>query len=315
MNLASLGGMIFVLANQWQKESAAASVSSEVKPPVPLATIPAPSAPSGMKPETFRWNQLVSVKDYRVYIANLRAIGCPETTIEDIVRGDADRAFSWERKQLGLDGSGSGPWSRSQEVQLVASLLGGQPAETVARAQNPGNQVEGKRGVELAGTSALEQNATNQAQEDVGGEVAQVSVPSQSTGAGVSHYPLFLQDVNWSALGFTASQQAAIAQVRQQFLSEINGPNQNPGDPAGQNSNSATPDASQTNPDPNDPAILPRWQKALQDADPPLRDLLGSQGYMAYEQYQYDSWFQSQLAAADAAGEPLAINPTAFSLK
>ena len=306
MNLTLLGGVVFILANQRQKGSTPAPVSSQVKPPAPLATTPAPSAPSGMKPETFRWNQLVSAKDYRVYIANLRAIGCPETTIEDIVRGDADRAFSWERSQLGLDGSGSGPWSRSQEVQLVTSLLRGQPAETAALAQNTNNQVEGKGGVELAGTSALEQSAANPMQENAGGEVAQVSIPSQSTGARVSHYPLFLQDVNWSALGFTASQQAAIAQVRQQYLNQIGHSNPDPYSAANQ---SDSPTSQNPNPtDQNNPTTTP-------NPEDPLRGLLGSQGHMAYEQYQYDSWFQSQLAAANAEGKPLAINPTAFSLK
>ena len=54
--------------------------------------------------------------------------------------------------------------------------------------------------------------------------------------------------------------------------------------------------------------------KALQNADDQLRDLLGAQGYMAYEQQQYYAWYQPQVVAAARAGN-LTINPEAFSLK
>ena len=66
----------------------------------------------------------MSGKDYRVYIANLHAVGCPEATIEDIVRGDTERAFAWERNQLSLDGyrprslvAGAGSATRGQPVE------------------------------------------------------------------------------------------------------------------------------------------------------------------------------------------------------
>lgn len=289
LNLGLLAGLLFVLVDWHRQEAALAPTLSEVKPPAPTATVPTDSASSGMEPEAFHWSQMVSAKDYREYIANLRAIGCPEATIEDIVRGDADRAFSWERGELRLGESGVGPWSRQAEMQLVANLLEGQPAEAAALVQSTKNSTEANRG-----------------------EVAQTSAPSPNAKAAAPSYPLFLQNANWSDLGFNPGEQAAIAQVRQQFLGEVNSPNQNSGDSTGQNPNSATP----ANPNANDPASsLPRWQKALQDADNQLRDLLGSQGYAAYEQQQYYSWFQPQLVAANAQGAQLAINPTAFSLK
>jgi hypothetical protein len=287
LNLALLGGLIFVVANWRQKESASALALSEARSPAPVATAPTAPALSGMESEPFRWSRLESTKDYRIYVANLRAIGCPEATLEDIVRGDADRAYSWERNQLGLDEAGAGPWSRSREMQLVASLLGGQlPTEAAASAQSTGNSIE----------------------ENSGGEVAQTPVPSQGAKAEAPSYPLFLQNANWSALGFDADQQAAIAQVRQQFLGEINGLNQNPNDSAGQNSNPAIPSSS-------NPAPLTQWQTALQNADNQLRDLLGGQGYMAYEQRQYYAWYQPQVVAANAEAKPLTINPGAFSVE
>jgi len=315
LNLVLLGGVIFVLMNPRKEET----ISTPVLPgdkllAQPVATAPSPATP-GMESKPFHWNQLESTKDYRLYVANLRAIGCPEPTIEDIVRGDADRAFSWERRQLGLDGSGSGPWSRSQEGQLIASLLGKQSAETTALARNTENQVAGRSGVESAGTSATERRTANLTQENAGDEVAQVSLPSQGVSASVPAYPLFLQNANWSALGFNAGQQAAIAQVRQQFLSDVSSLNQSSGDAADQNPDSMNQAAAPANSDSGNPDSLAQWQKAFQSADNQLRDLLGGQGYMAYEQAQYNAWFEAQQDAANAQGVPLAINPTAFSLE
>jgi hypothetical protein len=284
LNLGLLAGLFFVLLG-WRRQEATTPGLSEVKPPVQAAATPVPSPPPEAETQSFRWSQLMSAKDYREYIANLRAIGCPAATIEDIVRGDTDRAFSWERDQLGLNGSGPGPWSRSQEVQLVASLLGGQAAETAAGVQG----------------------AENPMQEDNSGGAAHVPVPSQSAGAGTSHYPLFLQNVNWSALGFDASQQAAIAQVRQQYLNQqIGNSNPNPNNAANQNTGPASSNSSTTGQ--NNPA-------ANSNPEDVLPALLGAQGYAAYEQEQYYAWYQPQVVAANAGAGNLTINPDAFSLK
>jgi hypothetical protein len=172
-------------------------------------------------------------------------------------------------------------------MQLVASLLGGQPP---------------------VGTTTLAQNTERSTSGNNSDEVTQASVQSQDTKTESPSYPLFLQNPNWRALGFTADQQAAIAQVRQQFQNEIGSLKQNPGD-------AASPDGTPSNPNPSDSAALTQWQKALQNANNALRDLLGAQGYMAYEQQQYYAWYQPQVVAANASGEPLTINPDAFSLK
>jgi len=248
----------------------------------------------------------MSGKDYRAYINNLRAIGCPEPTIEDIVRGDADRAFSWERNQLGLNGSGNGPWSRAREMQLVASLLDGQPLTEMASSTGIMDTRIEEDGDAVAEATASAQSAANQARESADGEVAGTTASSPSPHP--ASYPLFLQNVNWSALGFTADEQAAIAQVRQQFQSEINNLNQNSGNAV--NQNGAT-----SNPNLNSASALAQWQNALQNADDQLRGLLGGQGYLAYEQQQYFAWYQPQVVAANSSGEHLTINPQGFSLK
>jgi len=54
----------------------------------PIVTERAQSAPA----KVFDWRTVEST-DYRAYIANLRAIGCPEETIRDIIRADVNKLF------------------------------------------------------------------------------------------------------------------------------------------------------------------------------------------------------------------------------
>ena len=73
-----------------------------------------------MQSRLFHWSQLETTNDYREYIANLRALGCPEATVEDITWGDAERAFLNQRQKLNLSGDEPGPWSKLREARLVA---------------------------------------------------------------------------------------------------------------------------------------------------------------------------------------------------
>jgi hypothetical protein len=44
--------------------------------------------------------RIVESEDYKKYIANLRAIGCPEETIKDIIVADVNKLFDAKRKEL-----------------------------------------------------------------------------------------------------------------------------------------------------------------------------------------------------------------------
>jgi hypothetical protein len=259
----------------------------------PPAVIPASLAAAKQVPKAFRWSQLESTDDYRIYVANLRAIGCPEPTVEEIVIGDAERGFSFERNQLGLDGSGSGKWSRLHEAQTVAALLG-KPVpvvetETATTSQNARIAAQQDAGTAVAETPAGTQTAGQPSDTQIGTQNARQA--SRWMTAYVPSYPLAFQKVNLQALNFSADQQAAIQQVQQQFVNAIGGLNQNP----------------------NDPAYLAKWQTAQTDADAALLALLGRQGYMAYQQQQYYNWYEPQVLAANSAGKPLIINPGSFS--
>jgi hypothetical protein len=189
LNGLLLGGTLLLWRHPWTVTVPALTappMAAKVEPqaaPAPLIKIVA--AP-------FRWNQLVSTNDFRAFVANLRATGCPESTVEDIVRGDTERAFSWERRRLGIDGNQPGPWSSQVQTQMVAYFLGQGPVpvtEELAKSQSPVNQ---------------------------------------PTGATL---PLVLQNVDLSTLKLNDDETNAIASIRETFLNAIGDANQDANDP------------------------------------------------------------------------------------
>ena len=279
LNLVLLGCLAWVVMSQRRMEQdTARPVASVENRPVQTVAVPAPAV-SQAQPEQarpFRWDQLLASMDYAVFVRNLRGAGCPEATIRDIVAGDLHRAFAAERRQLNLDESGAGPWSQQAETQMLAQLFGGRLA-----AAEPGSS----------------QSAENSTDANVGG---QTIVPERYAAVASTSCPLFLQSVNWSALGYNAGQQAAIAQARQQFLNQLNSPNPNSAGSGSQNAGSQTDSGS------DDPETARHWHAAVQLADQQLRDELGAQGYMAYQLQQYYAWFQPQVMA-NVGGGTLAI--------
>jgi hypothetical protein len=73
-----------------QTETPRAVTDAMGAPPGDLVAIPAGSA-------SFDW-RMVESEDYKAYIANLRAIGCPEETIQDIIRADVKKLFESREK-------------------------------------------------------------------------------------------------------------------------------------------------------------------------------------------------------------------------
>ena len=71
--------------------------------------------------ESLDWRSVES-EDYRHFIANLRAIGCPEKTIADIIRADVNELFQSRRKALADSTEGFKFWK---------------PGNPFARAMNP----------------------------------------------------------------------------------------------------------------------------------------------------------------------------------
>ena len=76
------------------------------QPAPPAARVPAAEVVETNEP--FHWAQLESA-DYRVYLANLRGIGCPETTVRDILIADVNELFNARVKAL-VDGVSGQFW-------------------------------------------------------------------------------------------------------------------------------------------------------------------------------------------------------------
>jgi hypothetical protein len=178
-------------------------------PSIPVVSAPEavaePSAPAVMapKPEPFRWSQLEAT-DYPTYVGNLRAIGCPEQTLRDIITADVDEAIyapkrgEMKRKEPAQSLERALMELKRGEDRFIASLLGTAPpssesesTETVAATQRPAR----------------------------GPSDAPVTVP------------LVFQNIDPVAAGLGTNMAGVVASVRQRFLQEL-GSQQDPNDPA-----------------------------------------------------------------------------------
>jgi hypothetical protein len=76
--------------------------------PLPATNLPATTA--------FHWSQIES-NDYRQYIANLRAVGCPERLIRDVVVADLHQLY--ERRRQSVRAAPLPPWA-DQDARAAA---------------------------------------------------------------------------------------------------------------------------------------------------------------------------------------------------
>ena len=89
--------------------------SVQRQPVPPAAGQPLPQVVQVNEP--FHWAQIEST-DYRVYLANLRAIGCPESTVRDILVADLNDLFGGRVRTL-LDEVNSQFWTLIASKQLL----------------------------------------------------------------------------------------------------------------------------------------------------------------------------------------------------
>ena len=115
-----------------------ASAVSEVQGAPPALQLPSRAATPAPK---FSWSQIES-EDYHQYIANLRAIGCPEQTIRDIIIADVNKLYaarenplktkpkpgqampSWKRRNRHWNGSASSGLCNRKSAETIKELLG-----------------------------------------------------------------------------------------------------------------------------------------------------------------------------------------------
>jgi hypothetical protein len=97
---------------------------------VELAAWKARAAEASVRPQpvvvyqsnAFHWSQLEST-DYRQYIANLRAIGCPESTLRDIIMTDVMRLYAQRRGQYYQNGRPFKFWETDEKRKLKQTQL------------------------------------------------------------------------------------------------------------------------------------------------------------------------------------------------
>ena len=109
--------LAILLAAKWRGRTAAVSgPPSPAVPAVQVAPGPAPVAPPpGTTPTASAkptW-QALEAADLRRFIANLRAVGCPEQTIQDIILARVNQQFAAREAALKLRPEHLKPWEAS----------------------------------------------------------------------------------------------------------------------------------------------------------------------------------------------------------
>jgi hypothetical protein len=246
--LANVGltGMVLWLMHRGQNQTAGVPVAP-TSINVPAAAVPQPVS-SEMHPEPqkkFQWRQLESA-DYRAYIANLKAVGCPRQTIRDIITADVDSLYA----------------ARRQQLELQTQALDGHPLLKANAEQALGAKLQGLNNEESSVLAALLGSPPDPAQPAVADNTATPARTErdQSQDDAVS-VPLVFQETNPAALNLTQDQLDDLAYLRQKFEEDVGGPSQ----------------------DPRDPAYLRRWQAAQPQNDQMLRAMLGSRVYDQFE--------------------------------
>lgn len=243
LNLALAGALVWIWNVQRSEQTFSVQpAATQAAPPVLATSVSAPPSLGQTEPPPFRWSQLES-SDYRTYVKNLRKAGCPKATLRAIVTADVDvdyrqRSRELQQKLEELENSSLavqlGSYRDQQELKAQMLKLPDQESSEIC------DLLGLKAAADPQITAARHQrNSSNER----------------------ARMPLVLQPVDASALNLNEQQMQVVQDLRQQFLDEIGGPNQ----------------------DPADPAYRERWQNAQPETDASLR---GALGITVFENFQ-----------------------------
>ncbi|MGA2177380.1 MAG: hypothetical protein ABSH38_20595 [Verrucomicrobiota bacterium] len=127
-NVAALAAGFVYFSQYWGRQTAQerAAAGAEVaawKARAAAAESPASAPPAVVQvTNAFNWNQVEST-DYRQYIDNLRAIGCPESTIKDIVLTDVMRLYAQRLGKYYQNGRAFKFWETNEKRKLKQAQL------------------------------------------------------------------------------------------------------------------------------------------------------------------------------------------------
>jgi hypothetical protein len=235
LNMALVGALLWTwtVQRREQRVSPPPAGTQAVSPALATA-VSAPPILRQTEQLPFHWSQLES-SDYRTYVKNLRKIGCPEVTLRAIVTADVDAAYRQRSRELEqqleeIENSSLAVQLNSyrdqQELKVQMERLPGEESSEIC---------------DLLGLKAAPDSQVTAARHQRN--------PSNDPAV----MPLVLQPVDIAALNLSEQQLQVVQELRQQFLDEIGGANQ----------------------DPADPAYRERWQKAQPEVDDNLRGMLG----------------------------------------
>jgi hypothetical protein len=270
LNVGLLGGLIFIWANhQMERATSALPTATKAKSHVQAVAISAPLIVQQAEPKPFHWSQLESA-DYRTYIKNLRDVGCPDATLRAIVTADVNALYQKRSQELEqkLEDINNSSWSvqfRSlNSQQALKAELQKLPGEEVA-------EIADLLGLKPAPVREVAINTTPSSQVDVTPSSQMDTAPpsqvlhSRNNSQNTPVLPLVFQNVDPSTLNLNNQQIQTVNELRQSFVDEIGGLNQ----------------------DPSDSAYLDRWQKAQPQIDGMLLSMLG---ITVWENYQVATW-------------------------
>jgi hypothetical protein len=208
-------------------------------------TAAASNPPSSSTP--IDWSR-IEADDYPTYISNLRKLGCPERTIRDIVVADVVRLYAGKLNVAKAESTRPEVMEkkfdqlRHEENDLLQSLLGPLTSEDYAQAQNA-MQVQG---------DIIRQQSHSDTK-----DTPQADIPKNEDPPTM---PLAFVEPDAKS-GFDQQQMDSLGTLRQRFINDIGGPNQ----------------------DPNDSGYKERWQEAQPINDELFRTWYGNE---ALNQFQ-----------------------------
>lgn len=262
-NLVLAGTIVYLVSrNSATPPAPAPVVAQRVEHKIFRKTKPDSQAITQSEWNNFRWSQIES-SDYRTYVANLRAIGCPEQTIHDIITADVASLCARHTSQSPTP---TDPTPRTADMT--------QPSLDQPSRRGPQQlSVEEQKVVaEILGAGTTSQSLSYHNQAPTGALIASGGRQTVTESSTVP-VPLVLQpldpavpNVDPTALNVDSRQCQAISDLQQNFVDAVGGQNQNP----------------------NDPAYLKRWVRTVPESDDMLRGLLGIKYYLAYE-FQADN--------------------------
>ncbi len=104
LNVLLLGGLVMIWSGRSNPTSVPHAQNSVPVTQAATAKAPAPLQPAKAAP--FRWQQL-DAPDFPAFVKNLRAIGCPEATLHDIIQGELREIYDQKRQEVAASTSGS----------------------------------------------------------------------------------------------------------------------------------------------------------------------------------------------------------------